>query len=274
MSFWTWILLGLLGIFLLSGIRIVRPTHKMLIETLGKYTRTKEQGFTWIIPIIQNSTYVNITETMADISNQKIITKDDLNADVDAVVYYRVLDPKKAVYEVDDFAKQVISLAQTTLRNIIGKLTLTEANTKRGEINIKLEQELQRQIKEWGMKIVRVEMQRIDPPRDVQDAMNAVVVAERKRVASTELANAREIEADGFRRSAIKEAEGRKQASVLEAEGKAKAFKLINESFKGNAQLEKKLDVTRDSLKDNTKVVLTEKGITPNIILGEIPIKR
>jgi regulator of protease activity HflC (stomatin/prohibitin superfamily) len=266
-------LTGAIILIILLGIRIVRPTHKLLVETLGKYRATKEQGFSWIIPIIQRTRYVNVTEQMVDVLPQTVITKDNLNAVVDAVVYYKIKDVKASQYNVDNHEQQLTSLTRTTLRAVIGKMTLTEANENRDDINRRVESVLDKETESYGVEVLRVELQRIEPPQDVQQSMNEVVKAERKRIASSELANAVEIEADGRRRASIKEADGNKQASILEAEGKAKAFKLINESFKGNAQLDKKLDVTRDSLSNNSKIILTDKGISPQIILGDIPIK-
>jgi len=273
MEFWIWFVGIIFVIFVFFGIRIVRPTHKMLVETLGKYSKTKEQGFSWIFPIIQKTRYVNVTEQMVDVEPQTVITKDNLNAIVDAVVYYKIKDVKASQYNVDDHQNQLTSLTRTTLRAVVGKMTLTEANENRDEINKRVEAVLDKETESYGVEVLRVELQRIEPPQDVQQAMNEVVKAERKRIASAELANAVEIEADGRRRAAIKEADGRRQASILEAEGKAKAYKLVNESFKGNAQLDKKLDVTRDALMNNAKIVLTEKGISPQLILGEIPLR-
>lgn len=274
MSLTTNIIIGFVVFMIFTGIRIVRPTHRMLIETLGKYKGTKEQGFSWIIPIIQRSRYVNITEQMVDVMPQTVITQDNLNATVDAVVYYQIKDVKKSEYNVDDHQTQLVSLARTTLRAVMGKMTLTQANENRDDINIKVEKILDKETESYGVEVLRVEIQKIEAPSDVQEAMNEVVKAERKKIAAKDLANAVEVEADGNRRAAVKEASGKREAAILEAEGKAKAFALINESFKGNAQLDKQLEITRDSLKDNTKVLLTENGISPNIILGEIPIKK
>ena len=273
MALGTWITIIVLVILAL-GIRIVRPTHKMLIETLGKYSKTKEQGFSWIIPLIQKSRYVNITEQMVDVEPQMVITRDNLNATVDAVVYYKIKEVKASQYNVDDHQQQLTSLARTTLRAVVGKMTLTEANENRDDINQRVEGVLSKETASYGVEVLRVELQRIEPPKDVQESMNEVVKAERKKIAASDLANAVEIQADGNRRASIKEAEGSRESQILQAEGKAKAFELINQSFKGNAQLDKKLEVTRDALKNNAKVVLTEKGISPNIILGDIPIKK
>jgi len=274
------VVIGIIGAF---GIRIVRPTHKMLIETLGKYSRTAEQGFNWIIPIIQNSRYVNITEQMVDVPEQIVQTSDKLNTRVDAMVYYQVKDAKASEYNVDNHKRQLTSLARTTLRAVMGNLTLTDCIQKRDEINSKVELVLDKETDSYGVSVLRVEVQRIEPPRDVQDSMNNVVKAEQDKIAAVNLAKAKETEADGQRMADIKVAEGKKRSSILNAEGmressiliaegKAKAFKLIDDSFKGNAQELKRLEVTENSLKDNSKVILTEKGINPQLIIGELPI--
>ena len=265
-------------IFFLVGIRIVRPDSVALIETFGKYSRTATQGFNWIIPVIQRALYVNMTERMVDVPPQKIITKDDLNADVDAVVYFKINDPTNAAYKVYSYQKQISSLSRTTLRNIIGTMSLSDANSKREEINGQLETELDKQTDAWGIDIVRVEIQRIEPPSDVQEAMNQVVKAEREKLAAKDFANAVETKADGERRAEIKKAEGVKQGRILQAEGKAQAIKLENEAaqkyFTGNAIELKRLEVMQNSLKDNAKIVLTEKGLSPNLFIGDIPLKK
>lgn len=256
-----------------SGVRIVRPTQKMLIETFGKYTKTAEPGLNIIIPIVQRGIYANITEQMVDVRPQTVITKDKLNAVVDAVVYYKIKDAKKAAYNVDNHKIQLTSLARTTLRSVIGKMTLTEANENRDTINQDVETVLDKETDSYGVEVLRVEIQKIEPPRDVQDAMNEVVKAEQLKIASKDRALAKEIEADGLKKAYIKEAEGKRQFAILEAEGKAKSFDLIEKSFKGKAQLLKKLEVTENSLKDNSKVIITDKGISPQLIIGNLPTK-
>lgn len=263
-------ILGIIGLIGISGIRIIRPTEKGLVETLGKYSKTAEQGFNWIFPGIQRMIKVNITERRVDVPPQNIITKDKLNAEVDAVVYYKVKEVNKSIYNVNDFKTSVPSLARTTLRAVVGKMSLADANEKRDEINVQVEKELDRQTDEWGISIIRVELQRIEPPQDVQEAMNMVVKAENEKIAAVDTATALETEADGKRRATIKVAEGNRQGAILEAEGKAKAFTLIEESFKDNAKLLKQLEVTENSLKNNSKIILTEKGITPQLIIGKI----
>ena len=266
-------ILAAVVIFAFSGIRIVRPTHRALIETLGKFTRVQEQGFTWIMPIIQKSYYVNITEQMVDVQPQTVITKDNLNAVVDAVVYYQIRDIKSSVYNVDDNRVQLTSLARTTLRAVIGQMAFSDANENRDKINQEIELILDKETKSYGVDVLRVEIQKIEAPQHVQEAMNDVVIAERKKIAAKDFANAVEIEADGKKRASIREAEGQKEAEILKAEGQAKAFEMVNKSFVNNAQLLKQLEVLQASLENNTKIVLTEKGISPSIIMDAMPIK-
>ncbi len=246
-------------IIALAGIRIVRPTHRMLIETLGKYSKTAEQGFNWIIPIIQSTRYVNITEQMVDIPEQTVQTSDKLNTKVDAMVYYQIKDVKKSEYNVDNNRRQLTSLARTTLRAVMGKLTLTECIQERDKINSSVEKILEKETDSYGVEVLRVEVQRIEPPKDVQEAMNEVVKAEQSKISAKDIATALETEADGKKRAAIKEAQGIAEGRVTVARAKAESIKLVNEAsekyFKGNAQKLKQLEVAEESLKNNTKVI-------------------
>lgn len=277
------VLLFILIIF--AGIRIVRPTQRALVERLGKYHRFAQPGFHWIIPVIDKMVKVNVTEQMTEAQPQEIITNDNLNATVDAQVYYKVkadeASVKAAVYSVNNFKKQIVSLSRSTLRNIIGTLTLKSANSERDRINKDLLSVLSLETKNWGMEIVRTELKEIEPPRDVQDTMNKVVKAENEKIAALDYANAQEREADGTKRSEIKKAEGIKQAKILEAEGEAAFIKLVNEAaekyFVGNAQLLKKLETLEISLKDNSKIVLPAGSDLINVIgdmAGVLPIKK
>jgi len=268
------IILGLIILIGLMGIRIIRPIEQGLIETFGKYSKTATQGFNWIFPVIQRMVKVNTTEIRVDVEPQNIITKDKLNAEVDAVVYYKIKEIDKAIYNVNNFGTSVPSLARTTLRAIIGKMSLADANENRNKINLDVEKELDKQTDAWGIEIVRVELQKIEPPQDVQGAMNEVVKAENEKIAAKDRAIAMETEADGERMASIKRAEGNKQSSILEAEGKAKAFELIRKSFKDEAQVLKRLEVTQASLENNSKVILTEKGINPHLLIGELPLSK
>jgi regulator of protease activity HflC (stomatin/prohibitin superfamily) len=207
------------------GIRIVRPTHRALVERFGKYNRFAFAGFNWIIPIVENLYLVNVTEQMVDAEPQEIITFDNLNAKVDAQVYFKVKadedSVKKSQYSVYNYQYQIVNLARTTLRNIIGTLTLKSANSERGKINQELHKTLMDETASWGLEIVRTELKEIDPPKDVQDTMNKVVKAENEKVAAVDFATAAETVADGERRAAIKKAEGLRQAKILQAEGEA-----------------------------------------------------
>lgn len=269
-----YIIVAIILLFLISGIRIIRPTERAVVETLGKYSTFGNSGFNFIIPIFQRMIKINVTEQMSNIEPQEIITKDNLNASCDLVVFYRVNSDeqsiKNALYNVNNVEGQIETLSRTTARNVIGGMAFTEVNSKRKELNVKLATIMAEETKSWGIRIVRVELKEITPPKQVQDTMNRVIQAENEKDAAINFATAKETEADGIKRAKIKEAEGSKQAQILEAEGKAKAFQLINKSFEGNAILLKKLDVTESSLKNNSKIILTEKGITPQLIIGKL----
>lgn len=283
------IILGVVIVgIILSGLRIIRPTHRAAIETLGKYTRFQNSGITFIIPFFQKLYSVNITEQLVDVMRQEVITKDNLNCTVDAQVYFKVGDSeqelKNALYQVNNFTEQIVQLARTTLRNVIGDNVFKDVNSQRGKLNQEVFETMEQETKDWGITIVRVELKEIEPPADVQETMNMVIKAENDKQSAIDFANARETKADGERRASIKEAEGIKQALILEAEGKseaiqkvalarAKEIELVNEAaekyFVGNAKDLKKLEVTQESLKENSKIVLTDKGITPTLVLNE-----
>ena len=260
--------------YLLLGVRIVRPTHRVLIEILGKYQKFGGPGFYWVLPGFQKLYAVNITEKMVNATRQEIITADNLNATVDAQVYFKVKDDeenvKRSQYNVFNYEDQIVNLARTTLRNIIGTLSLKSANSERSRINDELGKVLKTETQSWGIEIVRTELKEIMPPADVQDTMNKVVKAENEKIAAIDFATARETEADGMRRAAIKQAEGVKQANILTAEGQAEAIRLVNEAadryFVGNAQKLKSLEVTESALKTNTKIVLPEGQQIVNVI--------
>ncbi|MCD6425891.1 MAG: SPFH/Band 7/PHB domain protein [Anaerolineales bacterium] len=262
------IFLGLI-IFIL-GIKIIRPVEVGIIEFLGRYSKTASAGFNWIVPFLSKMYRINITERRVDIDPQSIITKDKLNAIVDGVVYYRVEEAKKAIYNVNSFGTSVPSLAKTTLRAVIGKMTLTEANENRDQINEEVEKILSKEVSKWGIDVVRVELQRIEPPDDVQEAMNQVVKAENEKIAALDLATAIETKADGERRAEIKKAEGIAAAIRLKADADGDAIKTVNvaaeEYFIGNAQLLKRLETVAEALKDNTKIIVPSDVDLVNVI--------
>jgi len=270
----------------LIGIRLVRPTNRALVERLGKYHRFADPGFNWVIPGIDKMYRINITEQMVDAEPQEIITNDNLNAVVDAQVYFKVKPDeesvKNSVYNVNNVNFQIVNLARTTLRNIIGTLTLKSANSERGRINDDLHKILIQETTNWGIDIVRAELKQIDPPKDVQETMNKIVKAENEKLAAVDFATAAETAADGKKRAAIKEAEGIRQARILAAEGEAEAIRLVNEAaekyFIGNAQLLKRLETVQTSLQNNTKIVVPANTELVNVIGelagGIVPLKK
>lgn len=272
-------------VFFLAGIRIVRPTHRGLIERFGKYYGFASSGFNWIIPLIDIMYQVNVTEQMVDAEPQEIITFDNLNAKVDAQVYFKVKPDEESVkntqYNVFNYQYQIVNLARTTLRNIIGTLTLKSANSERGKINDELHKTLMSETAHWGIEIVRTELKEIDPPKDVQETMNKVVKAENEKIAAIDYATAAETAADGQKRSEIKKAEGIKQARILQAEGESEAIRLVNEAaeryFTGNAQVLRKLEAVEKSLEHNAKIVVPGGTELVNVIgelAGIVPLKK
>ncbi|MFA6035495.1 MAG: SPFH domain-containing protein [Candidatus Micrarchaeia archaeon] len=274
------------AVLVFMSLKIVRPTERALVERLGKYHRFANPGINFIVPFIERIIRVNVTERMVNADRQEIITKDNLNALVDAQIYFRVNSDEDSVkasqYNVQNYEWQIVNLARTTLRNIIGNLTLTKANSDRNAINMQLLKELQAEVsgtnveragRGWGLSIVRTELKEIEPPKDVQQTMNEVVKAENTKIAATDLATATETKADGERRAAIKVAEGRAKGVEIEANAKAKAIEAVNMAaqkyFVGNAQVLKKYEALQASLEHNTKFVIAEKGISPVLVFGD-----
>ncbi|MBV6508293.1 MAG: hypothetical protein JJLCMIEE_01353 [Acidimicrobiales bacterium] len=206
------VIVGLLFIYALMGIRIVRPYQRGIVEQLGKYKETVDPGLRIIFPFIQMLRLVDMREQVVDVPPQEVITEDNVAVSVDAVVYYEPTDPQRLVYNVANFILAVTKLAQTNLRNVIGEMTLDEALTSRDKVNAALRQILDDATDKWGVRVVRVEIQRIDPPPDVMHAMHEQMKAERTRRAAV-------LEADGVREAQIKRAEGEKQSAILQAEG-------------------------------------------------------
>ncbi len=281
----TYYIVLLIVLFFLWGVKIVRPTHRGLIERLGKYARFANPGFHWVIPVIEKIYLVNVTEQMIDAEPQEIITNDNLNASVDAQVYFKVNSDeesvKNSIYNVNKYQYQIVNLARTTLRNIIGTLTLKLANSERGKINSELHKTLNNETRNWGIDVVRTELKQIDPPKDVQETMNKVVKAENEKIAAVDFATARETLADGEKRAKIKEAEGTRQAKILEAEGEAEAIKTVNlaaeEYFIGNAQILRKLEAVERAMEHNTKFIVPAGSDLVNVIgelAGIVPIKK
>ena len=208
--------IGAIVIFMFAamGLKIVRPWQKALVERLGKYQRTANSGLTLIIPFLETLKKVDMREQVVDVPPQSVITKDNVVVEVDAVVYYEATDPVKLTYNVANFYAAATKLAQTNLRNLVGDLALDQSLTSREVINSQLRQILDDATDKWGTKVTRVELQRIEPPADVMEAMHRQMKAERDR------------------RAMILEAEGAKKSAVLKAEGQAEAIMKVADANK------------------------------------------
>lgn len=213
-----------------KSVKILRPYEKGVIERLGKYSRTAESGVAILIPFIEKMVKVDLREQVVDVPPQEVITKDNTVVVVDCVIFYEVVDAFNATYNVVNFYQAITKLAQTNLRNIIGDLELDETLTSREMINAELRQVLDVATDKWGSKVVRVEIQKIEPPHDIVEAMSKQMKAERMKRASI-------LEAEGYKQSEIKKSEGDKQATILEAEGNAESIKKMAEADKQAAIL-------------------------------------
>lgn len=204
---------------------IIRPYEKGVVERLGKYTRTLNSGLAFLIPFIETARKVDLREQVVDVPPQDVITKDNTAVTVDCVIFYEVTDPFKAVYNVVDFYQAITKLAQTNLRNIVGDLELDQTLTSREMINTQLREVLDDATDKWGTRVVRVEIQRIEPPTDIVDAMSKQMKAERMKRAAI-------LEAEGYKQSEIKKAEGNKQSVILKAEGQAESIRQVADAEK------------------------------------------
>jgi regulator of protease activity HflC (stomatin/prohibitin superfamily) len=209
----------------LIGIKTVRPYQLACVERLGRYQRTVHPGLNFIIPFLERLLKVDMREQVVDVPPQEVITKDNATVTVDAVIYYEVTDPVKVLYNVAQFRLATIKLAQTNLRNVIGDMSLDESLTSREKINARLRDVLDEATDKWGARVTRVELQRIEPPSDVTEAMHRQMKAERDRRAVV-------LEAEGIKSAAILKADGDKQSRILQAEGQAAAILKVAEADK------------------------------------------
>ena len=221
-------------VFLASAIKIVRPYQRGIVERLGKYKVTTDPGLQFIIPFVDTIRLVDMREQVVDVPPQEVITKDNVVVAVDAVVFYEPTDPQRLVYNVANFVMAVTKLAQTNLRNVVGDLDLDAALTSRDTINAALRNILDDATDKWGVRVVRVEIQRIDPPVEVVAAMHEQMKAERtRRAVVTEAQGVREsqiLRAEGEKQAAILSAEGNRQSAILTAEGDAQAVRTVAEA--------------------------------------------
>ncbi len=270
-----------------SSLRIVRPTERGLVERLGRYHRFVQAGITLLVPLVDRIIKVNITERMTPVQRQDVITRDKVFMGVDAVVFYKVKTDETSVkasqYFVNNYESQIDTLARTVLRDIIGGMDMTVANTSRPTINSKLKEALDEQTREWGIEIVRAEIKDLEPPRGLMSSMESVLKADNERQAAEKTAIAEATLASGEKNAAIQRAEGQKQAAILQAEGQktatiaiaegdAQATKLRNEAlinyFKDSAITFKQLETIAASLQNNAKIIVPE-GKALSLILNE-----
>jgi regulator of protease activity HflC (stomatin/prohibitin superfamily) len=259
---------------LAKGARTVKQYEKGLITRLGKYHSMAPSGLTFIVPFVDDISRVDMREQVISVPPQKLITKDNVTVEVDAVVYYKVIDPVKSQYEVQDFGYACTTLAQTNLRNLIGDRTLDETLVARDMINTNLREVLDEATNNWGVKVTRVEVQKIDPPRDITEAMSRQMKAERDKRAAI-------LEAEGIKQSQILQAEGKKQSEILKAEGdaqaritranaEAEAVKLVSNAaetyFKDRAETMRRLDVLNNILAQNTKYIVPSNASLVNVL--------
>lgn len=242
-------LIGLIAVIIIfalvyaaAGIRIVRPYQRGVVEYLGKYKETADPGLRIILPFVQRMRMVDMREQVIDVPPQEVITQDNVAVSVDAVVYFEPTDPQRLIYNVSNFILAVTKLAQTNLRNVVGEMSLDEAFTSRERVNAALRQILDDATDKWGVRVVRVEIQRIDPPQDVMNAMHEQMKAERtRRAVVTEAEGARQAaitRADGEKQAAILEAEGVRQRDILTAEGEAQAVRTRAEAEQFRLEVE------------------------------------
>jgi regulator of protease activity HflC (stomatin/prohibitin superfamily) len=259
---------------LAKAARTVKQYEKGLITRLGKYHAMAQSGLTFIMPFVDDIVRVDMREQVITVPPQKLITKDNVTVEVDAVVYYKVIDPVKSQYEVQDFGYACTTLAQTNLRNLIGDRTLDETLVARDMINTNLREVLDEATNNWGCKVTRVEVQKIEPPRDITDAMSRQMKAEREKRAAV-------LEAEGIKQSQILQAEGKKQSEILKAEGdaqaritranaEAEAIKLVSTAaetyFKERAEMMRRLEVLNNTLAQNTKYIVPSSSSLVNVL--------
>jgi regulator of protease activity HflC (stomatin/prohibitin superfamily) len=266
--------------------RVVKQYEKGLVLRLGRYRHTVDSGLTFLVPMVEGMINVDMRERVISVEPQKVITKDNVSVTVDAVIYYRISDPVKATFEVQDFGYAATTLAQTNLRNLIGDKSLDETLTARDTINANLRAVLDEATNTWGVKVTRVEVQKIDPPADITEAMSRQMKAERDKRANI-------LEAEGVKQSQILAAEGVKQSEILKAEGdaqaritrataEARAIEMVSNAaesfFKERAEMSKRLDVLNHVLAQQTKFIVPAGSDLVNVLglndASVVPIKK
>ena len=258
----------------------LRPFERGIQEKLGRYNRFVMPGLGFQIPFIHIIRIRDVREHTMDIHPQPVITKDNVEIQVDGIMWVRpTIDEeaiKKTFYNIDDWKRAVIQLAMTNLRQEFGDLTLDESLVARTTIATNLQRILNTYAVEWGLTVSKVEIRLIDPPEDIKKAMHKQKTAEQERRSMRLLATGEFEAAEQQKLAIIQRAEGEREAVIQVAQGKAEAIRLVNEAaekyFVGNAQALKRLEMIENSLRDNTKIVITEHGISPTLLLGSLPV--
>ncbi len=284
---WVVIALAVLAVVIVFiGLKIVRQSETLVVERLGKYNRTLPSGVNFVIPIIetvrpivvrtikidahgtsfqkfQPSSIVDLREQVYDFAKQNVITKDNVQTEINALLYFQIMDPVKAIYEIDNLPNAIEKLTQTTLRNIIGELELDETLTSRDTINMKLRTVLDDATNKWGVKVNRVELQDITPPSSVRVAMEQQMQAERKKRAEILTAEGEKqsaiLQSEGEKASRINQADAQKQSLILEAEGEARS-KILKAEAEAKA-METIAAAMKISKTDPASFILAEKYI-------------
>jgi regulator of protease activity HflC (stomatin/prohibitin superfamily) len=258
----------------------LKPYERGIRETLGKYDGFVMPGFGVQVPFLQLIRVRDVREHTMDIPPQPVITKDNVEIRVDGVMWVRPATDEESIrktfYNIDNWKRAIVQLAMTNLRQEFGDLTLDESLVARERIATNLESVLNRFAVEWGLQVSKVEIMLIDPPEDIKVAMHKQKTAEQERRAMRLLATGEYEAAEQRKLAAIQMAEGEREAAIQVAQGKAEAIRLVNESaqryFQGSAQLLKQLEAMENALRDNAKIVITEHGVSPSLLLGSLPV--
>jgi len=256
--------------FFRMTLRTVPQAHVMIIERLGRYHRTLHSGLNIVLPIIDRpspflmrtqgraalQSYIDMREMVLGLDSEQVITRDNVGMGVGSVIYYQVIDPVKAKYEIQEVGYAIDQLTRTNLRNLMGGLTLDESLTSRDHVNVRLREVLDEASEKWGVKVTRVEIREIDPPKTIQDSMALQMQAERERRASVTAA-------EGQKQAAVLKAEGEKQAKVLAAEGDRDAQIARAEGDRQSEIL--RAAGTAQALSTQFKAI-NDAGVTPQIL--------
>ncbi len=274
-------------IALFASVKIVQQHEKGIVLQLGKFKNVVGPGLNFVIPFLESIIHIDMRERVINVAPQKVITKDNVGVVVDAVVYFKIVDPVKAEFEVENFDMAATTLAQTNLRNLIGDRTLDETFVARDIINTNLREVLDEATNSWGVKVTRVEVQKIDPPQEIVEAMSLQMKAEREKRAailkSEGVKQSEILEAEGARNAEVLQAEGDAKAQLLRAEAEAKAIQMVaeaaNKYFDDKAQVWKRLEVSQNVLAENTKYIVPTSADLVNVLNLEgeqkvVPVKK